>query len=166
MTAPLGARKSGTLPTPRRCRIKTSSVPRRGQGRATTGLVPERAQAIDALVQAIQVLWSLVNLGQGRVIFRQLGVILPRGNGRIATYKTSVRGTLISRPIIFMEHICDDDFERYYLGMVTQEDEVAPFEEHLLWCRACVDRADEVQNYVDFVRREIIRGNYDLDLRC
>ena len=34
-----------------------------------------------------------------------------------------------------MDHISDDDLERYYLGMVKDEAELAPFEEHLLACR-------------------------------
>jgi hypothetical protein len=38
-------------------------------------------------------------------------------------------------------HISDYDLERYYLGMVTDEQELAALEEHLLWCSACVDRA-------------------------
>jgi hypothetical protein len=28
-------------------------------------------------------------------------------------------------------HISDDDLERYYLGMITQEAELAPLEEHI-----------------------------------
>ena len=31
-------------------------------------------------------------------------------------------------------HISDDDLERYYLSMVTTEEEVAPLEEHMLAC--------------------------------
>ena len=38
-------------------------------------------------------------------------------------------------------HIEDYDFERYQLGMVKDEAELAALEEHLLWCGACVDRA-------------------------
>ena len=50
------------------------------------------------------------------------------------------------------EHISDYDLERYYLGMVTEENELAALEEHLLWCISCVGRADEAQDYVDAVR--------------
>jgi hypothetical protein len=39
-------------------------------------------------------------------------------------------------------HIDDHDLERYYLGMVKDESELATLEEHLLWCCACVDRAE------------------------
>lgn len=50
------------------------------------------------------------------------------------------------------EHISDHDLERYYLGMVADEEELAPLEEHLLWCPSCVERADEAQDYVDVIR--------------
>jgi hypothetical protein len=62
-----------------------------------------------------------------------------------------------------MEHISDDDLERYYLGMIKDEGELAPLEEHLLICPECVDRADEAQDYVDAMRAAIIKGNFDLD---
>ena len=58
-------------------------------------------------------------------------------------------------------HISDHDLERYYLGLVTQEKELGPLEEHLLWCHLCVERAEETQDYVDLIRRTIILGNYD-----
>jgi hypothetical protein len=43
-------------------------------------------------------------------------------------------------------HISDEDLERYYLGKVTDESELAPLEEHLLACSSCVKRAEEVQD--------------------
>ena len=49
-------------------------------------------------------------------------------------------------------HISDHDLERYYLGMVTREEELAALEEHLLWCHPCIERAEETQNYVDAMR--------------
>jgi hypothetical protein len=57
------------------------------------------------------------------------------------------------------EHISDYDLERYYLGMVTEENELAVLEEHLLWCTSCVERAEETQDYVDAMR---VAANYDL----
>ena len=54
------------------------------------------------------------------------------------------------------EHISDHDLERYYLGMVTDEAESAPLEEHLLWCYKCVERAEQTQDYVDAMRRAIL----------
>jgi anti-sigma factor RsiW len=49
-------------------------------------------------------------------------------------------------------HISDHDLERYYLGMVREEAELAPLEEHLLACPDCVERAEEIQNYVNVLR--------------
>lgn len=48
--------------------------------------------------------------------------------------------------------ICDHDLERYHLGMVTDEAELALLEGHLLWCGECIDRAEAVAQYVDAVR--------------
>ena len=50
------------------------------------------------------------------------------------------------------EHISDHDLERYYLGMVTDEQELAPLEEHILCCPSCAERAQETQDYVDAMR--------------
>jgi hypothetical protein len=59
-------------------------------------------------------------------------------------------------------HISDDDLERYYLGMIEDEAELAPLEEHLLGCSECVDRAEEAQDYVDAMRAAVI-GGFDLE---
>lgn len=59
-------------------------------------------------------------------------------------------------------HIPDHDLERYHLGMVTDEAELAQIEEHLLACPQCVDRAKETDAYVDAVRAGIIKGNFDI----
>src|ERR1051326_8068334 len=48
-----------------------------------------------------------------------------------------------------MEHIDDHDMERYYLGMLTDESELAGIEAHLLWCQSCQDRMKETERYVD-----------------
>ena len=61
------------------------------------------------------------------------------------------------------EHISDDNLERYYLGMVKSESELAPLEEHLLACSSCVDRAERVQEQVDAIRAAIIEGNFELE---
>jgi predicted anti-sigma-YlaC factor YlaD len=42
--------------------------------------------------------------------------------------------------------------ENDHLGMVKDEAELAALEEHLLWCSACVDRAEAAAQYVDTVR--------------
>ena len=62
-----------------------------------------------------------------------------------------------------MEHIADHDLERYHLGMVVDEAELAPLEEHLLCCPKCVYGAEEAADYVDALRAAIIVGNFDLE---
>ena len=62
-----------------------------------------------------------------------------------------------------MEHIFDHDLERYHLGMVKDEAELAAVEEHLLWCPICVDSADESADDVDALRAGIVVGNFDLE---
>ena len=57
---------------------------------------------------------------------------------------------------IRMKHLSDHDLERYHLGMVVDEPELAAVEEHLLGCPICVDRAEESADYVDLIRRAII----------
>ena len=64
-----------------------------------------------------------------------------------------------------MEHIPDHDLERCHLGMVANEAELAPLEEHLLACEECALRAEEAAVYVDTVRAAIIIGNFDLELK-
>ena len=61
------------------------------------------------------------------------------------------------------KHISDEDLERYYLGKVTDEPELAPLEDHLLACPSCVGRAEEAQGYVDAIRAAIIEGDFDLE---
>ena len=60
-------------------------------------------------------------------------------------------------------HVSDDDLERYYLGMVTAEEELAPLEEHILACPSCAEWAEESQDRVDAVRAAIIAGGFDSD---
>jgi hypothetical protein len=49
-------------------------------------------------------------------------------------------------------HIPDHDLERYYLGKVTAEEDLATLEEHILACTSCAERAEATQDYVDAVR--------------
>jgi len=62
-----------------------------------------------------------------------------------------------------MEHISDHDLERYHLGMVVDEAELALLEEHLLGCPRCVKRAEEADAYVDTLRVAMIAGNFGLE---
>ena len=64
-----------------------------------------------------------------------------------------------------MEHIDDHDMERYYLGMLTDESELAGIEAHLLWCQSCQDRMKETERYVDAIRAGAELGNFDVDVR-
>ena len=50
-----------------------------------------------------------------------------------------------------------DDLERYYLSMVTTEEEVAPLEEHMLACPSCAKRAEAARDYVDAMRVALLR---------
>jgi hypothetical protein len=69
-------------------------------------------------------------------------------------------GHLIS--VMASQHISDDDLERYYLGMITQDEELALLEEHIIGCQFCATRAEEAQDYVDAIRAALIKGNYDV----
>ena len=55
-----------------------------------------------------------------------------------------------------VNHISDHDLERHYLGMITDESESAPLEEHLLACPACVERAESLQDFVDALRAALV----------
>ena len=59
-----------------------------------------------------------------------------------------------------MEHISDVDLERYHLGMVDDEVELARLEEHLLGCAGCLERAEEAADYVDTLRAAMVAGDF------
>jgi hypothetical protein len=46
--------------------------------------------------------------------------------------------------------------------MLKDEAELAPFEEHLLACAGCTERAQEAADYVDAMRVGTILGGFDL----
>jgi hypothetical protein len=50
------------------------------------------------------------------------------------------------------KHLSGHDLERYYLGMVKDETELAALEEHILACGSCADQAAGTQDYVDAMR--------------
>jgi hypothetical protein len=62
-------------------------------------------------------------------------------------------------------HVLGGEGERAadHRGMVTDEPEIAPLEEHLLACSLCVERAEESQGRVDAIRAAIIEGGFDLE---
>ena len=60
------------------------------------------------------------------------------------------------------EHVTDHDLERYHLGMIVEETELAALEEHLLACSACAERAQATADYIDAMRRAIVERDHDL----
>lgn len=52
-----------------------------------------------------------------------------------------------------MTHISDHDLDRYEVGHITDEAELAPLEEHLLWCHECLDRAERNREIVAAIRK-------------
>jgi len=60
-------------------------------------------------------------------------------------------------------HISDHDLDRYYLGMIREERELAVLEEHLLACSDCVARAQQTEDLVDELR--VALSSID-DLQC
>ena len=60
-------------------------------------------------------------------------------------------------------HLSDHDLERYHLGRVTDEAELARLEEHYLGCPECAKRAEESAGDVDAIRAGIITGDFDLE---
>ncbi len=45
-------------------------------------------------------------------------------------------------------HPDEDTLERYVMGAIRNEAELAPLEEHLLACPHCVARAEQMEAYV------------------
>jgi hypothetical protein len=62
-----------------------------------------------------------------------------------------------------MDHLSEHDLERYHLGMVTDENELAALEEHYLSSPDCAKRAAESATYVDAVRAGIVKGNFHME---
>jgi anti-sigma factor RsiW len=60
-----------------------------------------------------------------------------------------------------MNHISDHNLERYHLGMVTGEAELALLEEHYPACPECAERVEELASYVDAIRAAIVEGGLD-----
>jgi hypothetical protein len=60
-----------------------------------------------------------------------------------------------------MKHIDDADLERYCLGLVTEESELASIDEHLLWCQHCLDRAEASDRFVDAIRAAGVQGIFN-----
>ena len=49
-------------------------------------------------------------------------------------------------------HISDDDLERYAMGAVKDEGELAALEVHLLPCGWCIERAENTEGHIETMR--------------
>jgi len=49
-------------------------------------------------------------------------------------------------------HPSEDLLERYVIGVVRDESELAPLEEHLLACPSCVARTERMEDYFWSIR--------------
>jgi hypothetical protein len=56
-----------------------------------------------------------------------------------------------------VSHISEHNLERYYLGQITDEAELAPLEKHLLLCQECLDSVIEAEWLVDNIRVALLR---------
>ena len=70
-------------------------------------------------------------------------------------------GAAVARTTSGIAHLLVDDLERYYLGLIPQGPELDAFEEHLLACPKCVDRAEASDAYVDAIRAGIVTGRFE-----
>jgi hypothetical protein len=102
---------------------------------ALSGMTSERSRRIDEAIQHLRQRWTVVN--------QEI---------------TEIERGMLGQP----GHIDDHDLERYHLGMLTNETELAHVEEHLLACTECVRRAEESALYVDAIRAGLIEGGWDL----
>jgi hypothetical protein len=80
----------------------------------------------------------------------------------LRAYRRAVQDKLTMAESLAAGHVTDYDFERYHLGMVADEAELARIEEHYLGCPECAERAEQAADYVDTMRAAIIKGNFDL----
>jgi hypothetical protein len=53
-----------------------------------------------------------------------------------------------------MEHISDGDLLLYCLGVIREESDLRPIEEHLLWCQSCLNRAEVIDGGASEPRAE------------
>ena len=54
-------------------------------------------------------------------------------------------------------HLSDPDLERFILGTITDETELAPLEGHLLVCADCIGRAEETREYIGTMKAALAR---------
>ena len=52
--------------------------------------------------------------------------------------------------------MCDNDLERYLLGYVTDESELAMIEEHLLICERCIEQTERIGIEMARIRHALV----------
>lgn len=67
-----------------------------------------------------------------------------KGSSEASSIANSMRRKLATMPLKVVGHISDADLMLYCLGVIRNENELKPLEEHLLGCQHCVDRAEEI----------------------
>jgi anti-sigma factor RsiW len=55
------------------------------------------------------------------------------------------------------QHLDDHDLERYYLGQIEDEEELANLEEHYLGCPRCAERVAEIEDEVEAIQVRLLR---------
>jgi hypothetical protein len=55
-------------------------------------------------------------------------------------------------------HLDDHDLERYYLGQIEDQEELAHLEEHYLNCPCCAERVAEIEDEVDAIQVALLRA--------
>jgi hypothetical protein len=67
------------------------------------------------------------------------------------------------RSMAMTDHPSDHDLERHHLGMMTDESELAAFDEQLLGRGSCAERAYLATDYVHAIRAGIIKSDFELE---
>jgi len=60
-------------------------------------------------------------------------------------------------------HPSEDLLERYVIGVVRDESELAPLEEHLLACPSCVARTERMEDYIWSIYGLNAKGNFEFE---
>jgi hypothetical protein len=54
-----------------------------------------------------------------------------------------------------MEHLTDDELERYIAGRISEGAELDRIEEHLSWCQGCIDRSMNTEAHINIVKAAV-----------
>ena len=61
------------------------------------------------------------------------------------------------------DHISEEELEAIYLNTLPAS-RLASAEEHLLWCQACLDRLQEIERYIEAMRKAAVRYRFDTEV--